>query len=121
MKSIWDAFVERIIRILYHDEKVKCEQCEYLKLLLDKEKQEKMKLVEMLTTKPEVEQEVVREPQKPITRNVPWAVLRQQLEANDRAKAAALRQEAEEKKTADKTPAKVEGIEALEEELGIAN
>jgi hypothetical protein len=106
-----------------------CEGCEILKHQLEVSNIEKMKLLDKLTEKPEpvIDQgpPIISYTKKsPI---LPWAVKRQMMEAEDKAKAELIRKSNKDQKIAaeevKKHPAvitNVSKVDELEKELGIA-
>ncbi len=89
------------------EEQTACKSCEVLKLELAKAHDEYRELFSHLTKKPEPEPKPDMENMKPITpnRHLSFAVRKQMLEAEDRAKARILRANEE----ANKVPVKMQG------------
>lgn len=93
-----------------------CDSCDTLRYILEREKAEKLKLIEYITYR-EVEPEpVIRELPKPIQRARPWRHIAAELEANSRKESEARRIAAEESKEV----ASVSTIEELEQKAGVA-
>src|SRR5215813_14986389 len=73
-----------------------CKSCELLKTELDRANFEKKQLMDkfvLISVPPVMRDEPVSQPLMP--KNVPWKIKRELLEAEDRAKAAALRRQRE--------------------------
>lgn len=99
------------------DDKV-CQSCEILKHQLELANLQIDKLVNKITEKPEV---VVRNDSPPIMtkpKMIPWAVRRQMLEAEDRAKATAMRNAGQ--PDINETTTEKEDVAELEKELNLA-
>ena len=87
-----------------------CKGCDILQYEVERLRAENQQLLSRVLHIPEKEPErtIAPEPMSPIkNRNIPWAVRRQMLEAEDREKARLLRQ----------APQPSESIEALEQEV----
>lgn len=86
---------EERIRSERKEEQKICQNCEYLKLQLEKIQELNKELIDKLTNKPETP--VIEQPKtEPIVpRFIPWRVRRQMLEAEDRVKAQKEREAAE--------------------------
>lgn len=63
---------------------IQCHNCETLKLLLEQERKEKIRLLEQIFKEPEKLPEVVREPMKPLNMKVPLEQMRKRLEFQSR-------------------------------------
>lgn len=115
--KIWNALVDYILFKLDYNqsydrllESKLCPNCEYLKLIIEKEKLEKMDLVDKLIAIPEVTHEEIKE-HKPIMPNfTPWRVQKAMLEKEDRERFSRMHGEGNDK-----------DVEGLEVELGIKN
>lgn len=122
MKDILRAIKYWILRKLDPNERVDCENCEYLKMQVSIEKQEKQQLLDQLFHKnEEVNKQEIE--YKPIhtTKHVPWRVKQRELEDNDRKRAADIKQNSSVMAKPDTgiNGTDVQSIEELETEMGI--
>jgi len=93
-----------------------CQSCETLIKQLElanHEKKQLLSMIQSITNPPKVEVREVPSVEPIPPRNIPWAVRKQTLEAEDRARAKLMREKAAE--------IKPEEIEELEKVVGIAN
>lgn len=112
--------ITRILEKLFKLEPVICQSCEHLKMLLETERLERDKLIDKLTatevkteTRPAIDYKALQ------SRNVPFAVKRQQLEQADKKRAEVLAEQARAEQRVKATEIKTESIEQLEKELGV--
>ena len=92
------------------DNKV-CQSCETLKIMLEQSNYEKKQLLDKLLNPIQSEKSVPVEYEPIQPKNIPWAVRRQMLEAEDRIKAKLMK---------DAPVPKSASLEVLEKELGIS-
>lgn len=124
MKDIFRGIKYWILRKLNPDERVDCENCEYLKMQVSIEKQEKQQLLDQLFHKgSDRVQEAID--YKPLhrTQHVPWRVKQRELENADRERAADIRKNSSVIAKPDEgiNGTDVQSIEELETEMGISN
>lgn len=107
-------FLFKLFRLEW--EPKRCESCELLKMLLESERRDKLKILDKLINPPEVElTPISSEPPKPIgASSVPWHVMRRRLEEQHK-----LKKEVEEgNKLVDQQVEKLEKELGLEENIG---
>ena len=122
LRDIWEAIVNRILYWLRIPEEKVCQNCEYLKLIIEQNRLERVQLQELLRTPITKLEEYENRTFEPIApKYTPWNVKRAQLEKNDREEAARLRKESENKIQRDRLQGSTSTIEELEKELEIAN
>lgn len=101
-------FIEKLIA-LWHEKKSndleivledrKCQNCENYLLIIEKQRQDYQKLIDIMHREPGPMDNRPEHEYKPVGKAfIPFAVRRQMLEAEDRRKAAELRKEAEERR-----------------------
>ena len=90
-----------------------CESCETLKMQLAIANDEKRQLLERILEKPEIPVDKPPEITRPIV--VPWAVKKQMLEREDRAKAATILRQKEDERLAKEAMKKDEPVASIAE------
>ncbi len=113
--------INELLRKWFNLEAPHCNSCEILESQLTLANNERERLLSTMLefTKPSVEERVNVKEIVPIqTRAMPWRVRQQMLEENDRAKAAAMRRNAEYNDTVP-TTVTAEQIDKVEKQVGI--
>jgi hypothetical protein len=104
---IWNAFVERILYIL--DPLKQDEEKEYLKMQIEIARNERLRILEMLSPQKEEDETLDSIRHEPINQYIPWRVRRAQLELEHRIKKPEVQSKIQ------------QDIENLEKELEITN